>query len=71
MIDFAQKTYYNICMNWKWKWQSKVKRWLKDYEIALLTIGFLMLALLLMAYEEKQNQAKPEIVLDKPIKTII
>lgn len=58
-------------MNWKWKWQSKVKRWLKDYEIALLTIGFLMLALLLMAYEEKQNQAKHEIVLDKPIKTII
>lgn len=58
-------------MNWKWKWQSKVKRWLKDYEIALLTIGFLMLALLLMAYEEKQNQAKHEIVLDKPIKTIL
>lgn len=58
-------------MNWKWKWQSKVKRWFKDYETALLTIGFLMLALLLIAYEEKQNQAKHEIVLDKPIKTIL
>jgi len=50
MIDFAQKTNYNICMKWKRKCVDKIRYIWKQYNVLILLFAFFAMALTGIAY---------------------
>lgn len=71
MIDFAQKTNYNICMKWKRKCVDKIRYIWKQYSILILILAFFAMAITGIAVEAKQNEAEPQIFLDKPNRFVV
>ena len=71
MIDFAQKTNYNIWVKWKRKCVDKIRYIWKQYNVLILLIAFFAVALTGIAVEAKQFEAEPQIFLDKPNRFVV